>query len=111
MGAELGLTPTERALLFLACHEHAVARCPVCGHRYTRTQLGADLVGSRAYLCRTCRVDLTASIRDHLIACAAAALEAQELRRRGVELQDGVAEARKRSEVGAGARRSVRAGQ
>jgi transposase-like protein len=81
MSAEHGLTPSERALLFMTCAEHPVAQCPSCNRHYTRMEVGADLLGSQAHLCPTCRVDLTASIHDHLLSCSAAvALEAQELR-------------------------------
>jgi hypothetical protein len=73
MSAEHGLTPAERALLFMACADHAVARCQVCDRRYKRTQIGADLLASRTHLCPMCGIDLTASIREHLLSCSAAA--------------------------------------
>jgi hypothetical protein len=75
----------ERALLFMACADHVVAHCPVCDRSYTRAQVGADLLGSQSHLCPTCRLDLTASIREHLLSCSAAvALEGPELRAQAV---------------------------
>ena len=64
------LSPEERALLFRFCRDHAVAKCTACAQSFRQTELGADLLGNRAYLCPRCRVDLTESVRGHLYSCA-----------------------------------------
>jgi hypothetical protein len=99
MSVKDGLTPAERALLFMTCADHAVAHCPACDRRYKRTEAGADLIGSLAPRCPACGIDLTASIREHLLSCSAAvALEAQELRAQAVDLQHEAQRQMKRSE-------------
>ena len=46
------LTPDERALVFLYCSDHVVARCPACDIAYRYTQLAADMVGgNRTNMC------------------------------------------------------------
>ena len=64
------LTPEERALVFLYCSGHAVARCLACDQSFRFAQLGADLVGGTTNLCPRCRKDLTESVRGHLFGCA-----------------------------------------
>ena len=65
-----GLTHEERGLLFTYCFDHDVACCPACARSFRQSELGADLLGNRMYLCRSCRRDLTPTIRTHLYACA-----------------------------------------
>jgi len=65
------LTPEERALVFLYCSEHAVARCAVCDISYHYNQLAADILdGRRTNMCPRCRQDLTEVVRAHLFRCA-----------------------------------------
>jgi hypothetical protein len=45
-----GLTANERALLFVHCFNHAVARCLPCDASFRFTELGAD----RSEAVRTC---------------------------------------------------------
>jgi len=37
-----GLTPEERALLFVYCSGHGVAKCAACGLQFPMMKLGAD---------------------------------------------------------------------
>src|SRR4030095_7066169 len=65
------LTPEERALVFVYCSGHVVARCPACDVSFRYTQLAADMVGgSRSNMCPRCRRDLTEAVRAHLFRCA-----------------------------------------
>ena len=65
------LTPEERALVFVYCSGHVVARCPACDISYRYTELAADMVGgSRTNMCPRCRQDLTEAVRAHLFRCA-----------------------------------------
>jgi hypothetical protein len=64
-----GLTPNERALLFLYCFNHAVARCLSCDVSFRFTELAADPLGGRTNLCPRCRQDLTEHVRAHLYRC------------------------------------------
>jgi len=74
------LTTAERALLFRACWDHPVARCARCGGSFSTGELAANVIGGLDSLCPSCRIDLTQSIRDHLIACAvAASLDSQNV--------------------------------
>jgi hypothetical protein len=57
-------------LLFKYCFGHTVAECVICGESFQHRQLGVDLLGNRTQLCPRCRIDLTASVREHLYACA-----------------------------------------
>jgi len=71
----------ESALLFRACWEHQVAHCARCGGSFSTTELTANVLGGLNSLCPSCRLDMTDSIRAHLIGCAvAAALDAQNVR-------------------------------
>ncbi len=72
-----GLTPEERALLFLYCSDHDVAQCLPCGLQFPMTKLGADPLGGRTNLCPRCRTDLTQSVRAHLFSCALLPAEIQ----------------------------------
>jgi hypothetical protein len=63
------LTPEEQRLLFRFCREHPIAQCQSCRGDYTMAELGSDLFGTRFNLCRSCRVPLTDSIREHLALC------------------------------------------
>src|SRR5262245_65503652 len=64
------LTPEERALVFVYCAGHVVARCPACDISYRYTELAADILGGgRTNLCPRCRRDLTEAIRSHLFRC------------------------------------------
>jgi hypothetical protein len=64
-----GLTPEERALLFVYCGEHIVARCLSCNLDFRMTQLAADVLGGETNLCPRCRKDLTQNVRAHLFSC------------------------------------------
>jgi hypothetical protein len=65
------LTREERALVFLYCSEHVVARCLPCYVSYRYTDLAAEMVGgSRTNMCPRCRQDLTEAVRAHLFRCA-----------------------------------------
>ena len=79
------LTPEERALLFVCCSEHLVARCPACDIYYRYMELGADVLGSsRMNMCHRCRRDLTEAVRAHVFHCpmlpGEVRLRAQQLR-------------------------------
>ena len=64
------LTPEERALVFVYCSGHVVARCPACDVSYGDTELTADMVGgNRTNMCPRCRRDLTEAVRAHLFRC------------------------------------------
>jgi hypothetical protein len=88
------LTPGQRALLFQACWEHAVAHCARCRVSFKPRQLN-DLFRGYSHLCPRCRRDLSGSIRQHLIACATATLlashdvvaEAKVLRERSTKIR------------------------
>jgi hypothetical protein len=98
------LTPEERALVFLYCSDHAVARCPACDISYRYTELAADILGgNRTNMCPRCRRDLTEAVRAHLFRCAmlpsAVRLRAQEVREAARHLVKETHQARDRSEV------------
>jgi hypothetical protein len=40
------LTPEERALVFLYCSGHVVARCPACDVSFRYNELAADIMGA-----------------------------------------------------------------
>ena len=65
------LTPEERALVFVYCTGHVVARCPVCDGSFRYNELAADIFGgSPTNMCPRCRRDLTEAVRTHLLRCA-----------------------------------------
>ena len=65
------LTPEERALVFVYCSGHVVARCPLCDVSYRYNELAAEMIGgSRTNLCPRCRQELTEAVRAHLFRCA-----------------------------------------
>ena len=65
------LTPEERALVFVYCSGHVVARCPACDVSCRYTELAADILGGgRTNMCPRCRQDLTEAVRAHLFRCA-----------------------------------------
>ena len=65
------LTPEERALVFLYCSGHVVARCPACDVSCRYTELAADILGGgRTNMCPRCHQDLTEAVRAHLFRCA-----------------------------------------
>ena len=65
------LTPEERALVFVYCSGHVVARCPACDISFRYTELAADILGgSRTNMCPRCRRELTEAVRAHLFRCA-----------------------------------------
>jgi hypothetical protein len=65
------LTPEERALVFVYCSGHVVARCPACDVSLRFTELAADMVGGhRTNMCPRCRRELTEDVRAHLFRCA-----------------------------------------
>jgi hypothetical protein len=65
------LTPEERALVFVYCSGHVVARCPACDINFRYTELAADILdGGRTNMCPRCRQDLTEGVRAHLFRCA-----------------------------------------
>ena len=78
------LIPEERALVFVYCAGHVVARCPACDVSYRYNELAADiLVGGRTNMCPRCRQDLTEAVRAHLFRCPMLPSEVQ-LRARAV---------------------------
>jgi transposase-like protein len=80
------LTPEERALVFVYCSGHVVARCPICDVSYRYNELAADILsGSRTNLCPRCRQDLTEAVRAHLFRCA---MLPSEVRRRAQEVRE-----------------------
>src|SRR6185436_5396308 len=64
------LTPEERALVFVYCSGHVVARCPACDISLRYTELAADILGGSTNMCPRCRQDLTDAVRAHLFRCA-----------------------------------------
>jgi len=65
------LTPEERALVFVYCSGHVVARCPACDVSFRYMELAADVLdGNRTNMCPRCRQDLTEAVRAHLFRCA-----------------------------------------
>jgi hypothetical protein len=65
------LTPEERALVFVYCSGHVVARCPACDISLRYAELAADILGgSRTNMCPRCRRELTEAVRAHLFRCA-----------------------------------------
>jgi DNA-directed RNA polymerase subunit RPC12/RpoP len=90
-----GLTPEERALLFLYCSDHVVTKCIPCGLEFHMMQLAADPLGGRTNLCPRCRTDLTASVRAHLFGCA---ILPEEIRLRTQEARDAARMLVKRSQ-------------
>lgn len=98
------LTPEERALVFLYCSGHVVARCPACDISYRYAQLAADMVGgSRTNMCPRCHRDLTEAVRAHLFRCAMLPSEvrarAQDVRQAAQLLVKESQEIRDRSDV------------
>ncbi len=97
------LTLRERALIFRACWEHPVANCARCGGSFRSIELAVGTFVSFSTLCPTCRLDLTDSMREHLIACAVAAgLDAQNVRvdrKEARQLRDAAAVARAEAEA------------
>jgi phage FluMu protein Com len=98
------LTPEERALVFVHCSEHVVARCPRCQVNLRWTELAADILdGSRTNLCPRCRLDLTEAVRAHLFRCSGLPLEvrlrAQELREAAQRLVKASQQLHDRSDV------------
>jgi hypothetical protein len=90
-----GLTPEERALLFMYCSDHVVTKCVPCGLEFRMMELAADPLGGRTNLCPRCRTDLTASVRTHLFACA---IPPEEIRLRTQEVRDAAQMLVKRSQ-------------
>jgi hypothetical protein len=80
-----GLTTEERALLFVYCSEHTVARCLSCDRDFRMTQLAADLFDGRTILCPRCRADLTENVRGHLFTCVTLP---SEIRQRTQDVRD-----------------------
>jgi uncharacterized paraquat-inducible protein A len=65
------LTPEERALVFVYCSGHVVARCPACDISFRYMELAADILGgNRTNMCPRCRRELTEAVRAHLFRCA-----------------------------------------
>jgi hypothetical protein len=98
------LTPEERALVFLYCSGHVVARCPACDVDYRYTELGADVLGGgRTNMCPRCRRDLTEAVNAHLFRCPTLPgeirLRAQELREAAQRLVKQTQQVSDRSDV------------
>jgi len=82
------LTPEERALVFLYCSGHVVARCPACDVSFRYNELAADILGGgRTNMCPRCRRDLTENVRRHLYGCA---MLPSEVRLRARTLREAV---------------------
>src|SRR5512138_1003674 len=90
-----GLTPEERALLFVYCSDHLVARCHSCGLAFHMTELAADPLGGGTNLCPRCRKDLTESVRGHLYSCVTLP---SEMKQRTQEVRDAAQLLIKRSQ-------------
>src|SRR5215468_10268963 len=90
-----GLTPEERALLFVYCSDHEVAKCVPCDLQFRMMKLAADPLGGRANLCPRCRTDLTASLRAHVFSCP---LLPAEIRRRARAVREAAQMLVKRSQ-------------
>jgi len=93
------LSPEERALLFLYCWKHAVAKCGKCAREYRQFELAADLFSGREELCPECNAELLDNVRSHLYSCSMLPAEvrrraqvaketARALVKRGRELSD-----------------------
>src|SRR5215831_1139337 len=90
-----GLTPEERALLFVYCSDHDVATCVACDLQFPMIKLAADPLGGRTNVCPRCRTDLTASVRAHVFSCR---ILPAEIRRRTMEVRDAAQLLIKRSQ-------------
>ena len=90
-----GLTPDERALLFVYCFDHIVARCLSCNLDFHMTQLAADMLGGGTNLCPRCRTDLTMNVRAHLFRCRTLPAE---IRQRAREVREAAQILIKRSQ-------------
>ena len=98
------LTVEERALVFLYCAGHVVARCLSCDRSFRFNELANDILGGiRTNLCPRCRKDLTENIRGHLYGCAMlpseVRLRAQAVRGAAQHLVKQSQQARDRSDV------------
>ena len=90
------LTLRERALIFRACWDHPVASCARCRRSFRSIELAGDIWRALSTLCPTCRLDLTDSMREHLIACVVAAgLDAQNVRAEAKALVEATTALRK----------------
>src|SRR6266446_3688590 len=90
------LTLRERALIFRACWDHPVASCARCRRSFRSIELAGDIWRALSTLCPTCRLDLTDSMREHLIACVVAAgLDAQDVRAEAKALVEATTALRK----------------
>jgi hypothetical protein len=96
------LTPEERALVFLYCSGHVVARCPACDVSFRYMELAADVLGG-SHMCPRCRQDLTEAVRAHLFRCAMLPseirLRAQAVREAAQRLVNESQQVRDRSDV------------
>jgi hypothetical protein len=96
------LTPEERALVFVYCSGHVVARCPACDVSFRYTELAADVLGG-SHMCSRCRLDLTEAVRAHLFRCAMLPseirLRAQAVREAAQRLVNESQQVRDRSDV------------
>lgn len=90
-----GLTPEERALLFVYCSDHRVTHCPSCNAGFRMIELAADPLGGRTNLCPKCRQDLTENVRAHLFSCV---VLPSEIRQRTQEVRDAAQILIKRSQ-------------
>ena len=73
-----GLTPEERALLFVYCSAHCVADCLFCFMSFRMIELATDPLGGRTNMCPRCRKDLTENVRSHLFSCGELPSEIRE---------------------------------
>jgi len=90
-----GLSPEERALLFMYCFGHAVAECLACAGGFRQQELASEFMGNRMYLCPRCRADLTESVRGHIYRCT---MLPSEVRLRTRELREATQKLLKRSQ-------------
>ena len=79
------LTSEERALLYLYCSTHVVAKCVACDQVFRQRELAVNQVTDNVYRCPRCHIDLTESLRDHLYSCT---MMPAEVRRRAQEARD-----------------------
>ena len=86
-GRPRDLSRQERVLLFGHCWGHQMA-CPACGHEFRLFELSPNrFERCNPTCCPRCRIDLIASVREHLYACP---LSPEVLRRQAHEARENM---------------------
>jgi hypothetical protein len=80
------LTPAQRALLVLHCHDHVVAICPECSEALTFDRIGTDVIMGKRDFCPVCRADLTATVLKHIADCTVMRVQEGEAEKRRHEM-------------------------